>query len=45
MSFSVVFRRAAEVEFADAAAWYESQCIGLGVEFSSEVEQAIEKDR
>jgi plasmid stabilization system protein ParE len=43
MTFRVVFRRAASVEFEEAAVWYEGQRRGLGVEFSLEVEQAIEK--
>jgi toxin ParE1/3/4 len=38
----VVFRRAAKIEFEDAAVWYEERRRGLGEEFVHEIEQAIE---
>ena len=41
MTFSIVFRRAAKVEFEKAAVWYDEQRPGLGEEFMVEVEQAI----
>lgn len=41
MKFDVVFRRAAQDEFADAAAWYEAQRAGLGTEFISEIERCV----
>jgi plasmid stabilization system protein ParE len=42
MTYEVVFRRAAQREYADAALWYEERRAGLGAEFASEVERAIE---
>src|SRR5687768_5130801 len=42
MTYKVVFRRAAQREFADAALWYEERRGGLGAEFASEVNRAIE---
>ena len=41
MTFSIVFRRAAKVEFEKAAVWYDEQRTGLGEEFIVEIEQAI----
>ena len=41
MTFSIVFRRAAKVEFEKAAVWYDEQRPGLGEEFMVEIEQAI----
>jgi plasmid stabilization system protein ParE len=43
MTLRVVFRRAAQAEFIDAAAWYEQQRSGLGEEFIREIEAAISK--
>lgn len=43
MTLRVAFRRAAIAEFEEAATWYESQRRGLGVEFTFEVGQAIER--
>jgi toxin ParE1/3/4 len=43
MSLRVVFRRAAQAEFLDAAIWYERQRAGLGEEFVREVEIALER--
>jgi plasmid stabilization system protein ParE len=42
MTYKVVFRRAAQREFGDAALWYEERRIGLGAEFRAEIERAIE---
>jgi len=41
MTLRVVFRRAAKIEFEDAAAWYGEKGPGLGDEFIREIEQAI----
>ena len=41
MTLSIVFRRAAKVEFEKAAVWYDEQRPGLGEEFMVEIEQAI----
>jgi len=40
-SLRVFFRRAARIEFEDAAIWYENQRPGLGEEFVLEVEQIL----
>ncbi len=42
MNLSVTFRRAARAEFIEAAAWYESQRPGLGVEFIAEIERCVD---
>jgi toxin ParE1/3/4 len=42
MTYEVVFRRAAQGEFADAASWYEERRVGLGAEFTAEIALAIE---
>jgi plasmid stabilization system protein ParE len=42
MTYKVVFRRASQREFGDAALWYEERRIGLGSEFRAEIERAIE---
>jgi plasmid stabilization system protein ParE len=42
MSLSVTFRRAARAEFIEAAAWYETQRPGLGVEFITEIERCVD---
>ena len=41
MTLRIVFRRAAKIEFEDAAAWYDEKRFGLGEEFIVEIEQAI----
>lgn len=41
MTLRVVFRRAAIIEFEEAAVWYDNQRLGLGDEFMAEIEQAI----
>jgi len=43
MTLRVVFRRAAQAEFLEAAAWYEQQRTGLGEDFLREVETAIDR--
>ncbi len=43
MSLRVVFRRAAQSEFEDAAAWYEDRRRGLGQEFAADVMDSIER--
>jgi hypothetical protein len=35
MTYEVVFRRAAQREYADAVLWYEERRAGLGAEFAS----------
>jgi plasmid stabilization system protein ParE len=42
MNLSVTFRRAARAEFIEAAAWYESQRRGLGVEFIAEIQRCVD---
>jgi toxin ParE1/3/4 len=42
MSLSVTFRRAARAEFIEAAAWYETQRPGLGVELIAEIERCVD---
>jgi hypothetical protein len=42
MTYEVVFRQAAQREHADAVSWYEERRAGLGAEFASEMERAIE---
>jgi len=37
----VTFRRAASAEFIEAAAWYEAQCLNLGVDFIAEIELCV----
>lgn len=41
MKLPISFHRAAQKEFNEAAAWYEVQRTGLGVDFISEVEGCI----
>jgi plasmid stabilization system protein ParE len=41
MTLRIVFRRAAQTEFEDAAAWYEKQRVGLGDEFVFEIEKSL----
>ncbi len=41
MTIRVVYRRAAKVEFEDAAVWYDERRPGLGEEFIHEIEQAV----
>lgn len=41
MTLRIVFRRAAQSEFEDAAVRYDEQRTGLGEEFAIEIEQAI----
>ncbi len=35
------FRKAARLEYEEAAIWYESQKTGLGIEFVEEIEHAL----
>src|ERR1700720_2146960 len=42
MTLRVVYRRAAQAEFQDAAVWYEQQRTGLAEDFVREVEIAVE---
>ena len=42
MTLGVVFRRAARAEFDAAAMWYEDRQPGLGTEFVSEIDHAVE---
>jgi plasmid stabilization system protein ParE len=41
MTLRIVFRRAAKSEFEDAAVRYDEQRLGLGEEFTIEIEQAV----
>lgn len=41
MTLAVVFRRAAHHELDEAALWYEERLTGLGIEFLSEIDHAI----
>lgn len=41
MKFRPSFRRAAQLEYDEAANWYEAQRPGLGGEFVAEIEQAL----
>jgi len=36
-----VFRRAARLEYDEAAGWYESQRVGLGIQFILEIAHAL----
>jgi plasmid stabilization system protein ParE len=42
MTLKVVFRPAARAEFDGAALWYEDRKPGLGAQFVSEIERAVE---
>ena len=41
MTLDVVFRRAARAEFDRAALWYEERQPGLGLQFTSEIDRAV----
>jgi plasmid stabilization system protein ParE len=41
MSVRPFFRRAARLEYDEAVSWYESQRLGLGLEFVAEIERAL----
>jgi len=38
----IVFRRAADAEFAESAEWYENQRQGLGLEFIKHVQRVLD---
>jgi toxin ParE1/3/4 len=42
MTIRPFFRKAARLEYDEAAIWYESQKIGLGSEFVVEIERALQ---
>jgi plasmid stabilization system protein ParE len=42
MTLPLVFRPAAQTEFDDSVAWYESQQSGLGNDFVARVQQVID---
>ena len=42
MTLRPFFRKAARLEYDDAAIWYESQRSGLGAEFVLEIERALQ---
>lgn len=42
MTLKVVFRHAARAEFDAAALWYEARRPGLGTQFVSEINRAVE---
>jgi len=41
VTIPIVFRRAAQAEYADAARWYEVRAPGVGYRFVERVEQAL----
>ena len=41
MSHQIAFRAVARNEFAEAAAWYEAQRVGLGSEFTDEIVRCV----
>jgi len=41
MMLQPFFRKAARLEYDEAAIWYESQKVGLGTEFVEEIERAL----
>ena len=41
MKLQPFFRKAARLEYEEAAIWYESQKTGLGIEFVEEIERAL----
>ena len=41
MSFRIVFRRAAKMEFIEAGEWYETKRAGLAIEFMAEINRCI----
>ena len=41
MTLRSSFRKAARLEYDEAAIWYESQKVGLGSEFVEEIERAL----
>ena len=41
MTLRPSFRKAARLEYDEAATWYESQRPGLGLEFVSEIDTAL----
>jgi plasmid stabilization system protein ParE len=42
MSLPLVFRRTAQLEFDEAALWYEARRIGLGAEFAAEIQKVLD---
>ena len=42
MTLKVVFRRAARAEFDGAAMWYEERQPGLGMQFTFEIDRAVD---
>ena len=45
MSLRLVFRRVAQIEFDEAAAWYEVRRDGLGIEFVAEIQKVLDTVR
>jgi len=43
MNHIVVLRLIARAEYDDAVAWYESERAGLGIEFTSAVNEVLER--
>lgn len=41
MTLRAYFRKAARLEYEEAASWYDSQKSGLGAEFVAEIERAL----
>ena len=44
MILNVVFRRAARAEFDRAALWYEERQPGLGLQFTAEIDRAVDRN-
>lgn len=41
MSLLIAFHRAANAEFIEASAWYESKRVGLALEFMAEIDRCV----
>jgi len=41
MSLPVTFHRAANAEFIEATAWYDTKRVGLAIEFIAEIERCV----
>jgi plasmid stabilization system protein ParE len=42
MSYRLIIRNEAESDITDAAVWYQNQQVGLGEEFVSEIQTAVQ---
>jgi toxin ParE1/3/4 len=41
MNLPIAFHRAAQAEFVEAAAWYDSKRSGLGMDFIAEIDRCV----